>query len=73
MYKILSPDGGGSWAIIQLLTLKDSYGNLNGHEILEKFDLVIANSRGNIVLAALAKIIISIKQSLYLKLRRIEN
>jgi patatin-like phospholipase/acyl hydrolase len=55
MYKILSLDGGGSWAIIQLLTLKDRYGNLNGHEILKKFDLVIANSGGSIVLAALAE------------------
>lgn len=55
MYKILSLDGGGSWAIIQLLTLKDRYGNIKGHEILCKFDLVIANSGGSIVLAALAE------------------
>ncbi|TYA71939.1 patatin-like phospholipase family protein [Seonamhaeicola marinus] len=55
MYRILSLDGGGSWAVIQLLTLKDRYGNLNGHEILKKFDLVIANSGGSIVLAALAE------------------
>ncbi|TDT45318.1 patatin-like phospholipase [Maribacter spongiicola] len=55
MYKILSLDGGGSWAIIQLLTLKDRYGNINGHQILQKFDLVIANSGGSIVLAALAE------------------
>lgn len=55
MYKILSLDGGGSWAIMQLLTLKDRYGNINGHQILNKFDLVIANSGGSIVLAALAE------------------
>ena len=55
MYNILSLDGGGSWAIIQLLTLKDRYGNISGHEILKKFDLVIANSGGSIVLAALAE------------------
>ena len=55
MYNILSLDGGGSWAIIQLLTLKDRYGNVGGHEILQKFDLVIANSGGSIVLAALAE------------------
>jgi len=55
MYNILSLDGGGSWAIIQLLTLKDRYGNVSGHEILKKFDLVIANSGGSIVLAALAE------------------
>ncbi|WP_298497676.1 patatin-like phospholipase family protein [uncultured Algibacter sp.] len=55
MYNILSLDGGGSWAIIQLLTLKDRYGNVSGHEILQKYDLVIANSGGSIVLAALAE------------------
>ncbi|WP_209400390.1 patatin-like phospholipase family protein [Pseudozobellia sp. WGM2] len=55
MYKILSLDGGGSWAIIQLLTLRDRYGNMNGHKVLRKFDLVIANSGGSIVLAALAE------------------
>lgn len=55
MYKILSLDGGGSWAIIQLLTLKDRYGNINGHFLLKYFDLVIANSGGSIVLAALAE------------------
>lgn len=55
MYNILSLDGGGSWAIMQLLTLKDRYGNIGGHDILQKFDLVIANSGGSIVLAALAE------------------
>ena len=55
MYKILSLDGGGSWAIIQLLTLKDRFGNIRGHQILQKFNLVIANSGGSIVLAALAE------------------
>tara|TARA_R110000868_G_scaffold379078_2_gene644775 strand:- start:672 stop:977 length:306 start_codon:yes stop_codon:yes gene_type:complete len=55
IYTIFSLEGGGSWDIIQLLTLKDRYGNLNGQEILKKFDLVIANSGSNIVLAALAE------------------
>ncbi|WP_299158356.1 patatin-like phospholipase family protein [uncultured Tenacibaculum sp.] len=54
-YKILSLDGGGSWAIIQLLTLKYKYGNVNGHEILRDFDMIIANSGGSIALAALAE------------------
>ena len=54
-YKILSLDGGGSWAIIQLLTLNDRYGNIKGRELLRKFDLIIANSGGSIVLAALAE------------------
>ncbi len=55
MYKILSLDGGGSWAILQLLTLMDKYGDVNGHTVLRDFDLVIANSGGSIVLAALAE------------------
>lgn len=55
MYKILSLDGGGSWSILQLLTLKEKYGNATGHEILRDFDLVVANSGGSIVLAALAE------------------
>jgi len=59
-YKILSLDGGGSWAILQVLTLKDifqkKYPNkeIKGHEVLRHFDLVIANSGGSMVLAALA-------------------
>jgi len=55
MFNILSLDGGGSWAILQLLTLKDRYGSATGHEILKKYDLVIANSGGSIILAALAE------------------
>ena len=55
MYRILSLDGGGSWAILQLLTLKEKYGNVEGHQVLKDFDLVIANSGGSIVLAALAE------------------
>src|SRR5215213_5012469 len=52
-YKILSLDGGGSWALIQARVLQDLYENSNGHELLKKFDLVIANSGGSLVLAAL--------------------
>ena len=59
MFKILSLDGGGSWAILQLLTLKERFNEeipeLNGHAILKKFDLIIANSGGSIVLCALAE------------------
>ncbi|PID61157.1 MAG: hypothetical protein CR974_04460 [Gammaproteobacteria bacterium] len=54
-YNILSLDGGGSWSILQLLTLKEKYGDIAGHDILKKFDMVIANSGGSIVLAALAE------------------
>lgn len=52
-YKILSLDGGGSWSILQILTLKQLYPNQDGHEILQNFDMVIANSGGSIALAAL--------------------
>ncbi|KQS35759.1 patatin-like phospholipase family protein [Pedobacter sp. Leaf194] len=52
-YKILSLDGGGSWAVIQARVLLDIYGDLNGHELLKKFDLAIANSGGSLVLATL--------------------
>lgn len=55
MYNILSLDGGGSWAILQLLTLNEKFPNRSGHEILKEFDLIIANSGGSIVLAALAE------------------
>lgn len=55
MYKILSLDGGGSWSILQLLTLKDRYPDKTGHEILKEYDLVIANSGGSIILAALVE------------------
>jgi len=55
MYKILSLDGGGSWSLLQLLTLQERYPDKTGHEILREFDLVIANSGGSIVLAALVE------------------
>jgi len=55
MYKILSLDGGGSWSILQLLMLKEKHGNISGHELLKHYDLVIANSGGSIVLAALCE------------------
>lgn len=52
-YKILSLDGGGSWALIQARVIQDIYGDIPGHEILRNFDMVIANSGGSLVLAAL--------------------
>ncbi|MBS1773448.1 MAG: patatin-like phospholipase family protein [Bacteroidetes bacterium] len=52
-HKILSLDGGGSWALIQAKILKDLYGNIKGHELLKKFDLAIGNSGGSLVLTAL--------------------
>ena len=52
-YKILSLDGGGSWALIQARVLLDIYGDIRGHELLRSFDLAIANSGGSLVLACL--------------------
>lgn len=54
LYRILSLDGGGSWALIEAAALGDIYGlKTPGHEILNHFDLAIANSGGSIVLAGL--------------------
>src|SRR5437762_10723620 len=53
-YKILSLDGGGSWALVQARVLLDLYGDINGHELLREFDMVIANSGGSLVLACLS-------------------
>lgn len=59
-FKILSLDGGGSWALLQVLTLKDIFEKklnkkgIKGHELLRHFDLVVANSGGSLVLGALA-------------------
>lgn len=53
-YNILSLDGGGSWALIQVRCLQRLFGEAaSGHEVLRHFDLVAANSGGSIVLAAL--------------------
>jgi len=54
MFNILSLDGGGSWAIIQVKTLLTLYGDkAKGSDVLKNFDLVVANSGGSIVAAAL--------------------
>lgn len=53
-YRILSLDGGGSWALIQVRCLQELFGAARrGHEVLRCFDLVAANSGGSIVLAGL--------------------
>ncbi|HRH04023.1 MAG TPA: patatin-like phospholipase family protein [Bacteroidia bacterium] len=55
--KILSLDGGGSWAILQAMALKHTYSNTdigtNCRMILNQFDLVVANSGGSLMLAAM--------------------
>lgn len=53
-FRILSLDGGGTWAVIQVMVLLDIYGRSTpGHKILEDFDLVAANSGGAIVAGGL--------------------
>jgi len=53
-YRILSLDGGGTWALIQARALRQIYGDLRGRDVLAQIDLVAANSGGAIVAAALA-------------------
>lgn len=53
-YRILSLDGGGSWALIQVKALMALYSaTTSGQRILQDFDLAIANSGGSIVLGGL--------------------
>ncbi len=53
-FRILSLDGGGSWALIEVKALMALYGaHTGGHEILSHFDLAAANSGGSIVLGCL--------------------
>ena len=56
-YRILSLDGGGPWALIEVKALIALYGspNITGHEVLSDFNLVAANSGGNIVLGGLVE------------------
>jgi uncharacterized protein len=54
-YRILSLDGGGTWALLQVMALQRLYGtNARGHEVLKTFNLVAANSGGSVTLGALA-------------------
>jgi hypothetical protein len=57
-YRILSLDGGGTWALIQvkaLMALPNYDENTSGHAAVNDFDLVAANSGGSIVLGALVE------------------
>lgn len=56
LFRILSLDGGGSWALIQARALQKLFGEqARGHHILSRFDLVAANSAGSLVLGGLLK------------------
>jgi len=53
-YRILSLDGGGSWALIEVRALIELYSpTTTGHQVLADFDLVAGNSGGSQVLAGL--------------------
>lgn len=55
-YRILSLDGGGAWALIQVKALMSLYGaDAKGHTVLGEFDLIAANSGGSIVLGGLVE------------------
>jgi hypothetical protein len=55
-FRILSLDGGGSWALIEVMALIDLYSaETTGHEVLRDFDLAAANSGGSIVLGGLVE------------------
>ena len=58
-YRILSLDGGGSWALIQVKALIDLYSktgdgtDVTGHQVLKDFDMVVGNSGGTITIGGL--------------------
>jgi hypothetical protein len=52
--RVLSLDGGGSWALLQVQALMDLFPQAaTGHDVLRQFDYAAANSGGTIVLAGL--------------------
>jgi hypothetical protein len=52
-FRILSLDGGGTFAMIQAKALADLYPGQNGHEVLSHFDMVVGCSGGSIVASGL--------------------
>ncbi len=58
-FRILSLDGGGSWSLLQIMTLIDLYRSggalLTGHDVLRDFDLAVASGSGSLVLGGLVK------------------
>ena len=55
-YRILSLDGGGPWALMEvraLIALNNNDAKKRGHDVLSEFDLVVANSAGSIVVGGL--------------------
>jgi len=55
-YRILTLDGGGTWALIQVKALIALYSeSATGQSVLQEFDMVAANSGGSIVLGGLVE------------------
>jgi uncharacterized protein len=55
-YRVLSLDGGGTWALIQIKALIALYNDkTTGQTVLQDFDLVVAGSGGSIVLGGLVE------------------
>jgi uncharacterized protein len=54
-YKILALDGGANWSLLQCMALDAVYPGMPGRRILERFNIVAANSGGSLVLAGLLK------------------
>jgi len=55
-YRILSMDGGGAWALIEVRALMALHGvDAKGHDVLAQYDLVAANSGGTLVLGGLVE------------------
>jgi hypothetical protein len=55
-YRILALDGGGVWALIEVMALIRIFGGaMRGNAVLQQFDLVAANSAGSIVLGGLVE------------------
>lgn len=54
-YKILSLDGGANRSLLQCMALQALYPGMRGRSILQRFNLVVANSGGSLVLARLLK------------------
>jgi len=54
-HRVLSLDGGGAWAMLQAMALRDLFGDVPGHMILSEFDLAVGNSGGSIVLGGLVE------------------
>ncbi|WP_293904739.1 patatin-like phospholipase family protein [Phenylobacterium sp.] len=52
-YRILSLDGGGTWALLQAMALERLHDDRSGHEVLATYDMAVANSGGSIVLGGL--------------------